>query len=121
MSKFRTFALVNQKGILLSDYRAQVEVEVSKPYAEATPAERAKVLREMVNEELLVQRAMVLDLPETTNEVRTNLAVGVNGQVAAPVLAYEPTDAELREDLAGGEFPPVARDPSPGRVPANVG
>jgi sulfite reductase (ferredoxin) len=31
------------------------------------------------------------------------------------------TDAELREDLAGGEFPPVARDPSPGRVPANVG
>jgi sulfite reductase (ferredoxin) len=31
------------------------------------------------------------------------------------------TDAELREDLAGGEFPPVQRDPSPGRVPANVG
>jgi hypothetical protein len=38
----------------------------------------------------------VLDLPETTNEVRTNMAIGVNTQVAAPVLAYEPTDSELR-------------------------
>ena len=45
----------------------------------------------MINKELLVQRALVLDLPETTNEVRTNMAVGVNSQVAAPVLAYEPT------------------------------
>ena len=31
------------------------------------------------------------------------------------------SDTELREDLAGGEFPPVQREPSPGRVPANVG
>jgi hypothetical protein len=89
-------ALVNQKGILFNDFRAQVEVEAAKPFVEATPAERSKVLREMINEELLVQRALVLDLPETTNEVRTNMAVGVNAQVAAPVLAYEPTDAELR-------------------------
>src|SRR5580658_292204 len=89
-------ALVNQKGILFNDFRAQVEVEAAKPFAETTPAERSKVLREMINEELLVQRAVVLDLPETTNEVRTNMAVGVNAQVAAPVLAYEPTDAELR-------------------------
>lgn len=89
-------ALVNQKGILLSDFRAQLELESSKSFAETTASERARVLREMVNEELLVQRALVLDLPETTNEVRTNLAVGVNGQVAAPVLAYQPTDAELR-------------------------
>ncbi len=89
-------ALVNQKGILLSDFRAQTEQETSKPFAEATPEERRRVLREMINEELLVQRAIVLDLPETANEVRANLAVGVNSQVAAPILAYEPTDAELR-------------------------
>src|SRR5665213_534523 len=89
-------ALVNQKGLLLNDFRAQVEQETSKRFTETTPAERARVLREMINEELLVQRAMVLDLPETANEVRANMAVGVNGQVAAPVLTYEPTDAELR-------------------------
>jgi hypothetical protein len=89
-------ALVNQKGILLNDYRTQVELETTKPYAETTPAERSRILREMINEELLVQRAVVLDLPETANEVRANMAVGVNSQVAAPVLAYRPTDAELR-------------------------
>ncbi len=89
-------ALVNQKGILASDLRAQVETETGKSFADATPAERSRILREMINEELLVQRAVVLDLPETTNEVRTNMAIGVNTQVAAPVLAYEPTDAELR-------------------------
>ncbi len=89
-------ALVNQKGILLSDFHAQVEMETGKTFADATPPERSRILREMINEELLVQRAVVLDLPETTNEVRTNMAIGVNTQVAAPVLAYEPTDAELR-------------------------
>jgi hypothetical protein len=89
-------ALVNQKGLLFNDFRAQVELETTKRFADATPAERSRVLREMINEELLVQRAVVLDLPETANEVRATMAVGVNGQVAAPVLAYEPTDAELR-------------------------
>jgi hypothetical protein len=89
-------ALVNQKGILLSDFHAQVEMETGRSFADATPQERSRILREMINEELLVQRAVVLDLPETTNEVRTNMAIGVNTQVAAPLLAYEPTDAELR-------------------------
>jgi hypothetical protein len=89
-------ALVNQKGLLFNDFRAQVELETSKNFAEATPAERSRVLHEMINEELLVQRGMALDLPETANEVRATMAVGVNGQAAAPVLAYEPTDAELR-------------------------
>ncbi len=89
-------ALVNQKGILLSDFRAQVEMETGKTFADAAPQERTRILREMINEELLVQRAVVLDLPETTNEVRTNMAIGVNTQVAAPLLAYEPSDAELR-------------------------
>ena len=89
-------ALVNQKGLLLNDFQTQVELETSKRFADATPAERSRILREMINEELLVQRAVVLDLPETANEVRATMAVGVNGQVAAPVLAYEPTDAELR-------------------------
>jgi hypothetical protein len=89
-------ALVNQKGILLSDFMTQTQVESSKPFAQSTPAERSRVLREMIDEELLVQRAVVLDLPETTNEVRASMVSAVNAQVAAPVLAYVPTDAELR-------------------------
>jgi hypothetical protein len=89
-------ALVNQKGILFSDFITQTQVESSKPFSESTPTERSRVLREMIDEELLVQRAVVLDLPETTNEVRSSMVSAVNAQVAAPVLAYVPTDAELR-------------------------
>lgn len=89
-------ALVNQKGVLLSDFISQLQVETTKSYADTTAAERSKVLREMINEELLVQRALVLDLPETTNEVRGSMVSAVNAQVAAPVLAYVPSDAELR-------------------------
>jgi hypothetical protein len=89
-------ALVNQKGLLMSDFIAQTQVETSRSSAESTPAERSKVLREMIDEELLVQRALVLDLPETTNEVRGSLVSAVNAQVAAPILAYVPSDAELR-------------------------
>jgi hypothetical protein len=89
-------ALVNQKGLLMSDFIAQTQVETSRSFAESTPTERSKVLREMIDEELLVQRAVVLDLPETTNEVRGSLVSAVNAQVAAPILAYVPSAAELR-------------------------
>ena len=89
-------ALVNQKGILTSDLIAQCVAELGKPFAEVTPAERARVLHEMINEELLVQRAVVLDLPETTTEVREAMTGGVNAQVAAPLLAEQPTDEQLR-------------------------
>ena len=89
-------ALVNQKGILTSDFITQSMTETGKPFEELTAAERSRVLREMIDEELLVQRALVLDLPETTTEVREAMTGGVNAQVAAPFLAEEPTDAQLR-------------------------
>jgi hypothetical protein len=89
-------ALVNQKGILMSDLMSQAMSELGKPFAEVTREERARVLREMIDEELLVQRALVLDLPETTTEVREALTGGVGAQVAAPLLAAEPTDEQLR-------------------------
>ena len=90
-------ALVNQKGILMSDFISQSMTELGKPFEQITAAERSRVLREMIDEELLVQRALVLDLPETTTEVREAMAEGVRAQAAAPVLAEEPTDAQLRD------------------------
>lgn len=89
-------ALVNGKGILLSDFIAQLNTETGKRFGDTTAAERRKTLRAMINEELLVQRALALDLPETTTEVRETMADAVNTQVAAPVLAQEPTDEQLR-------------------------
>lgn len=89
-------ALVNQKGILMNDFIAQTQLETSRSFAEATPAERQRVLHEMIDEEVLVQRGLVLDIPETTNEVRGSIVSAVNAQVAAPVLATVPDDGELR-------------------------
>ena len=59
-------ALVNQKGILTSDFISQTQAETGSTFDQTTPAERRHVLHEMIDEELLVQRALVLDLPETT-------------------------------------------------------
>jgi hypothetical protein len=89
-------ALVNQKGILTSDFMNQIAVETGMPFEQTSEAQRHKILREMVNEELLVQRALVLDLPETTTEVRETMVDAVNVQAEAPELAREPTDEELR-------------------------
>jgi hypothetical protein len=88
-------ALVNQEGILTSDFISQTESETGEEFSDTTPADRRRVLREMIDEELLVQRGLVLDLPETTIEVRDTMAAAVNAQVVAPLLAIAPTDAEL--------------------------
>lgn len=89
-------ALVNQKGVLMSDFINQTMTETEKPFDQSTPAERRRVLHEMIDEELMVQRALVLDLPETTTQVRDIMVNAVEAQVAAPFLASPPTDAELR-------------------------
>lgn len=66
-------------------------------------------------------RAAAEDCPEAIERLlRGYLAKRKEGESLRGYFRRS-TDAELREDLAGGEFPPVQRDPSPGRVPANVG
>ncbi len=79
----------------MSDFMTQTSTETSKEFEQTTPAERRNVLREMIDEELLVQRGLRLDLPETTTEVRETLATAVTRQAAEPQLAQPLTDAEL--------------------------
>ena len=90
-------ALVNGRGILMSDFISQTETETSMPFAETTPEQRRTVLHEMIDEELLVQRALALDFPALDTNVRMALVDGVNSQVSAPVLARRPSDAELQD------------------------
>jgi hypothetical protein len=89
-------ALVNQRPILMSDFIAQTESETGGAFDQATPEQRRQVLREMIDEELVVQRSLALDLPELEVEARQALVDGVNALVAAPILAQAPSDAELR-------------------------
>jgi hypothetical protein len=90
-------ALVNNKGILLSDFEAQTAAATGRPFAQTTRAERDKTLHDMIDEELLVQRGVALDLPETTVEVREVMTMAVNAQIDAGTRSQRPTDAQLRE------------------------
>jgi hypothetical protein len=89
-------ALVNQKGILMSDFVTQTTSVTGKAFDETTSEERSKTLHDMIDEELLVQRGMVLDLPESTTEVRDVMTAAVNAQADAATKGTPPTDAQLR-------------------------
>jgi parvulin-like peptidyl-prolyl isomerase len=88
-------ALVNQKGILASDFMAQTAAVTGKAFEQTTRAERDKTLQDMIDEELLVQRGVLLDLPETTTEVRDVMTAAVNAQADAASKGTPPTDAQL--------------------------
>jgi parvulin-like peptidyl-prolyl cis-trans isomerase-like protein len=88
-------ALVNSRPILRSDFMTQVQTEFTTPFAQSTPEQRAKVLQEMVAEELQVQRGLEIDLPSFDPDVRTTLVAGVQLEITADVLAQQPTEREL--------------------------
>jgi parvulin-like peptidyl-prolyl isomerase len=90
-------ALVNKKGILMSDFQSQTASVTGKAFAQTTAAERRKTLHDMIDEELLVQRGVLLDLPETTTEVRDVMTAAVNAQIDAATKGLVPTDTELKE------------------------
>jgi parvulin-like peptidyl-prolyl isomerase len=89
-------ALVNQKGILMSDFVTQTSAVTGKAFDETTSAERSKTLHDMIDEELLVQRGLGLDLPETTTEVRDVMTAAVNAQADQATKGTPPTDAQLQ-------------------------
>jgi parvulin-like peptidyl-prolyl isomerase len=89
-------ALVNNRPILRSDFMTQVQTEFATPFAESLPEQRAKVLKDMVAEELQVQRGLEIDLPGFDPDVRNALVAGVQLEVTADVMAQQPTDQELR-------------------------
>jgi parvulin-like peptidyl-prolyl isomerase len=89
-------ALVNNRPILQSDFVTQTQVETGVAFHDATQAERQRVLREMIDEELLVQRGLDVDLAASDPDVRSAMVAGVNLQVDAPVLASPPDEAALR-------------------------
>jgi hypothetical protein len=88
-------ALVNGRPILRADFVTQTEVEAGVPFAQTTPAQRLKVLRSMLDEELLVQRGLEVDLAASDPDVRAAMVSGVNLQVDADVLAQRPTQQQL--------------------------
>lgn len=88
-------ATVNGRHILRSDFRTQIQVETGAPFEQTSPAQRLKVLNEMIDEEVLVQRGLEVDLAASDPDVRAAMVAGVDLQVDADVVSQQPTQAEL--------------------------
>lgn len=93
-------ALVNGRPILRSDFMTQVQTQFSLPFAQSSPAQRRRVLDDMLAEELQVQRGLEIDLPSFDPDVRTAMVAGVELEVSADVLAQQPTEQQLRDYYA---------------------
>jgi hypothetical protein len=89
-------ALINQRPILRSDFITQLETETGKTYEQSSRAEKLRVLDEMIDEELRVQRGLELDFAETDQDTRNALSAVVNAQMIADVTTSEPSTEQLR-------------------------
>ena len=88
-------ALVNQQPILISDFTTQLQSEFGIPITRATEAQKRKVLNDMINEELMVQRGQEMNLSGSDPDVRSALVAGVELQNSANVIAKQPTHDEM--------------------------
>ena len=89
-------ALVNQVPILMSDYIQQLHALDDVSLDQATPAQRRKVLGDMIHEELAVQRGVELGMQADTIEVRAALVGAVEAQAAADATMAQPSEQELQ-------------------------
>ena len=89
-------ALINGRHILRSDFITQTQIETAQPFDKTTKQQRQKVLNEMIDEELLVQRGLEVDLAASDPDVRMAEVNGVQLQVDADVLAQQPPDEQLQ-------------------------
>jgi hypothetical protein len=122
-------ALVNQQPISRSDYLQQLQALYSADWVHATPAQRRKVLDDMIREELFVQRGRELDVASVDPEVRAAMVNAVEQEIAADAVTSLPSEPQLRgyfaahraryasegmmsvrdHELAPGESPAAAR------------
>ena len=89
-------ALVNQQAISRSDFLQQLQTLYAVDLAHSTPAERNKVLNDMIREELFVQRAKELDVASIDPEVRSAMVSAVELEIAADAITAQPTESQLR-------------------------
>lgn len=89
-------AIVNQVPVLMSDYVALFEATEGMPLAKGTPAQKRKILDQMIREELYVQRGVELGLPNDIIEVRQALVSAVEAQQAIDGSASQPEEETLK-------------------------
>jgi parvulin-like peptidyl-prolyl isomerase len=89
-------ALVNQQPISRIDYIALLQTLYSTDLVHATTAQKQRVLNDMIQEELEVQRGKELDVAAGDPEVRTAIAAAVEQQAAMPAFTDKSSEQKLR-------------------------
>ena len=89
-------ALVNQQPIVRSDYQALLRTLYGVAESQATPRQRQRVLDDMIQEELLVQRGLELDVAAFDPDVRSAMVSAVEQSVAADAVSRQPKEADLK-------------------------
>jgi parvulin-like peptidyl-prolyl isomerase len=89
-------ALVNQQPIARADFYVQLQATYGVDNADATAAQRRRVLGDMIREELFVQRGKELDIAATDPDVRTATVSAVEQMAAADAVTSEPSDSALQ-------------------------
>lgn len=93
-------AIVNQVPILMSDFVQQLRAVHDVGLAQATPAQKKKILDDMIREELYVQRGVELGMANDDIDVRAALVAATEAQTAADAMTAGATDRELRDYFA---------------------
>ena len=88
-------ATVNGVPILRADLIGQLRALDDVSLDQATPAQKHKVLDDMIREELYVQRGVELGAPTDDVDVRQALVAGTEAVVAQDALTSRPSKAEL--------------------------
>lgn len=88
-------ALINNVPLLRADMIAQVTALYGVPYAQATRAQKRKVLEDMIREELYVQRGIEMGLANDDIDVRQALIQATEGQIAQDAMTAKPSEDEL--------------------------
>lgn len=89
-------ATVNGRLILRTDFVTQVQTQFGVTFKESTREQRERVLDDMIDEELMVQRGLEADLASYDPEVRQAMVNGVELQIFADVLAQQPSEEDLK-------------------------
>lgn len=89
-------AMVNGVAIRQEDFARSLEALAADTRAPLDAADRQRVLDRLIEEELLVQRGLLLDLPRHDRRVRADLTRTVIDGVVSEVDDREPDEATLR-------------------------
>ncbi|HYD48569.1 MAG TPA: peptidyl-prolyl cis-trans isomerase [Terriglobales bacterium] len=89
-------ARVNDQGIRRIDYERMVNAVAGDKRSAIADADRQHVLNRLIEEELLVQRALELGLAYHDGRVRKDLTAAILDSIAAEARDAQPSEEELR-------------------------